>query len=67
MVRLMPAKATARFMMLGSPMTRGRQRWRVCGRERAMAMISGPMPAGSPMLMPMMGGDSFHNVRRFGW
>ena len=38
-----------------SPMTRGLQRAWISGWARALTMISGPMPEGSPMVMAMVG------------
>ena len=42
-------------MRRASPMTMGRQNPYTSGRSRAFAMTSGPMPAASPMVIPMMG------------
>src|SRR5205085_1648508 len=46
---------TALRITLASPMTIGRHNSCTCGRDSALTQISGPIPAGSPMLMPMMG------------
>src|SRR3954462_12990735 len=40
---------------LASPMTTGRQNPYTSGRSSALATTSGPMPAASPMVIPMMG------------
>ena len=42
-------------MVAASPITRGLHSWCTSGKERAMAMISGPIPAASPMVMPTIG------------
>src|SRR5216684_8017453 len=40
-----------------SPMTSGRQIWCTSSAASAFMMISGPMPAASPMVIPTMGRD----------
>ena len=49
------ATPAAYSMLLTSPMTRGRQRWYREGSDRALTVISGPFPKGSPIVMPRMG------------
>jgi hypothetical protein len=42
-------------MTAGSPIISGRQRLRSALSERLLRMISGPTPAGSPMVRAMIG------------
>ena len=50
-------------MIAASPMTTGRHVAVTSGRASALAVISGPTPAGSPMVMPSTG--SLGAIRRF--
>ena len=50
-------KPSARCSVATSPTTSGRQSPASSGRARVLAMISGPVPAASPMVMARSGGS----------
>src|SRR4030042_5747577 len=51
----LPTSSTARARIFGSPITTGLQQALTSASPNALATISGPLPAGSPMVTAMFG------------
>ena len=66
MARDAPVTSTARRRIAGSPYTTGRHQEKSSSRAWARTETSGPIPAGSPIVMAIFGGMAFPLARRSG-